>query len=123
MNKYVFWSALHKNISVAFNEPLTHYAGGDTFWRAMANLFEILKNCSPSLLAEESDLQARLKMYHETGIHKVEIFVGKEGDRYGIRCANSRSLLDASNEFEALKKFVAVRAKTSLVNTGEPEKP
>jgi len=100
----VFWSILHKNLNIALNENLSRYAQGDTFWQA------------------ESDFNARLKMYYETGINKVEIFVEKEGKRYAVKCANSSSFTDGKDEQEALMKYVEARAKTSLVNTGDPTK-
>jgi hypothetical protein len=121
MTKFVFWNILYKNISIALDEPLTHYARGDTFWQAISGLLEICRGCRPSPAAEESDLPARLKMYDEIGINKIEIFVDKAGDKFAVRCANSRSLLDAATELEALQKYVAVRGKTSLVNVGDPQ--
>ncbi len=122
MKRFIFWSVLHKNISIALTEDLSKYAQGETFWQAMLNLCETLQDLTSSSTIEESDLNARLRMYHETGINKVEIFVGKEGNRYAVKCANSRSFLDAKDIQEALRKYVAARAKTSFVNTGDPKK-
>ena len=118
MKKYVFWSILHKNANIALNEDLSKYAQGDTFWKAMLGLCEMLEDWTPSAVIEESDINNRLKMYYETGINKVEIFLEKEGDRYAVRCANSHSFINASTEKEALMKYVETRAKTSVVNTG-----
>jgi hypothetical protein len=118
MKKYVFWSILHKNANIALNEDLSKYAQGDTFWKAMLGLCEILQDWIPSAVTEESDINDRLKMYYETGINKVEIFLEKDADRYAVKCANSRSFISAANEKEALMKYVETRAKTSLVNTG-----
>ena len=118
MKKYIFWSILHKNANIALNEDLSKYAQGDTFWKAMLALCEMLKKWIPSAVAEESDINNRLKMYYETGINKVEIFLEKEGDRYAVKCANSRSFINATSEKEALMKYVEARAKTSVVNTG-----
>ncbi|UCC39284.1 MAG: hypothetical protein JSV96_16020 [Candidatus Aminicenantes bacterium] len=119
MKKYIFWSILHKNTNIALNEDLSKYAQGDTFWKAMLNLCEILKEWSPSAATEESDINQRLKMYYETGINKVELFVEKEGERYAVKCANSRSFINAATEKEALRKYIETRAKTSVVNTGD----
>jgi len=122
VKKYVFWSILYKNLNIALNENLSRYAQGDTFWQAMLNLCQVLQDFTPSDKIDESDFNARLKMYYETGINKIEIFVEKEGKRYAVKCANSRSLTDGMDEQEALMKYVEARAKTSLVNTGNPTK-
>jgi hypothetical protein len=122
MKKYVFWSALHKNSNIALNQDLSKYSQGETFWKAMLNLCEALRELTPSETTEECDFNARLKMYYETGINKIEIFVDKEGGRYSVKCANSRSFLEAKDEQEALMKYVEARAKTSSVNTGDPSK-
>lgn len=121
MKRFVFWSVLHKNISIALTEDLSKYAQGETFWKAMLNLCETLQELTSSDSAEESDFNVRLRMYYETGINKIEIFVGKEGDRYGVKCANSRSFIDAKSEREAIKRYVKAMAKTSSVNTGDPK--
>lgn len=118
MTKYIFWSVLHSNKNIALTEDLSKYAQGETFWKAVLSLCETLKEYVSSETTEESDFNARLKMYYETGINKVEIFVDKERNRYAVRCANSRSFIDAHDEREALLKYVGVRAKTSSVNTG-----
>lgn len=118
MKKYIFWSILHKNANIALNEDLSRYAQEDTFWKAMLALCEMLKEWIPSASTEESDINQRLKMYYETGINKVEIFVEEEGDQYAVKCANSRSFINATTEMEALMKYVEARAKTSVVNTG-----
>lgn len=118
MKKYIFWSILHKNANIALNEDLSNYAQGDTFWKAMLALCELLKEWIPSAVTEESDINNRLKMYYETGINKVEIFLKKDGHRYAVKCANSRSFINAATEKEALRKYVETRAKTSVVNTG-----
>jgi hypothetical protein len=120
MSKYVFWNAQHKNALIALTETLGRYALGETFWQALGHLLEAVPAPIPSATAEESDFAGRLRMYQETGIHKVEIFVEKNGSRFAVRCANSQSVLAAASEEEALRKYVAVRAKTSAVNTGEP---
>lgn len=88
----------------------------------MLNLGETLRELTPSETTEECDFNTRLKMYYETGINKIEIFVAKEEGRYAVKCANSRSFLDAKDEQEALMKYVEARAKTSAVNTGDPSK-
>ena len=122
MIKYIFWSVLHKNACIALTEDLSRYAQGETFWKALLNLCETLQECAPSGSNEESDFNARLKMYYETGINKVEIFVEKEEKCFAVRCSNSRSFIDTKNEQDALFKYVEVRAKTSDVNTGDPNK-
>lgn len=122
MTKYIFWSVLHKNDCIALTEDLSRYAQGETFWKALLNLCETLQECAPSGTNEESDFNARLKMYYETGVNKIEIFVEKEGKRFSVRCSNSRSFIDVETEQVALFKYVEVRAKTSDVNTGDPNK-
>jgi hypothetical protein len=120
LKKYIFWSVLHNNKNIALTEDLSKYAQGETFWKAVLSLCETLQECIPSSTMEESDFNARLKMYYETGVNKVEIFVEQENKRYAVRCANSRSFFDANDEQDALFKYVGVRAKTSSVNTGDP---
>jgi hypothetical protein len=120
LTKYIFWSILHNNKNIALTEDLSNYAQGETFWKAVLSLCETLGECIPSEMTEESDFNARLKMYYETGVNKVEILVEQESKRYTVRCANSRSFIDADNEQEALFKYVEIKAKTSSVNTGEP---
>jgi len=119
MRKYVFWSALHQHINIALTEDLTKYAQGETFWQAMQNLCETLKEWKPAADSEESDFNTRLKMYYETGINKAEILVEGNGSRFSVKCGNSKSSFDADSEEEAVVKYVSARAKTSVVNTGE----
>ena len=119
MKKFVFWNIIHNNQNIALTEDLSKYAQGDTFWQALQNLCETLKEWTPSFSTEKSDINSRLKMYHETGINKIELFVEEEKKRYVVKCANSRSFLNAKSEIDALKKYVDTRAKTSVVNTGE----
>jgi len=119
MRKFVFWSVLHKNRCIALNEDLSKYAQGDTFWKAMQSLCETLSEWTPSQLSEESDINKRLKMYYETGINMVELLVAAEnGKRFAVRCANSRSFLEAEDEIDALMKYVETRAKTSVIDPG-----
>lgn len=120
MKKFVFWSVLNLHRNIALTEDLSRYAQGDTFWQAMLNLSETLREWLPSGQLEETDINLRLKMYNETGINKVELFVKKEGSRYAVRCTNSKSFIDADSEKDALIKYIAVRARTSVVNKGEP---
>ncbi|HUU51983.1 MAG TPA: hypothetical protein VMW92_03055 [Candidatus Heimdallarchaeota archaeon] len=120
MKKYVFWSVLNQHTNIALTEDLSKYARGETFWQAMLNLSETLREWLPSKQIEETDINSRLKMYNETGINKVELIVDKERDRYAVRCANSRSFVEADSEQDALMKYIATRSKTSVVNTGEP---
>jgi hypothetical protein len=119
VTKYVFWNVLNLHVNVALNENLSKYARGETFWQAMQNLGETLFEWTPSSSSEETGVSDRLKMYHETGINKIEIFVDKDGDRFGVRCANSRSLIAAKSEKEAAMAYIEARAKTSKINTGE----
>lgn len=118
MKKYVFWSAIHKNRCIALNEDLSQYAQGETFWKAMQSLCETLKEWVPSRTSEENDINRRLKMYYETGINMVELFVGQDGKRYAVKCANSKSFLEAADEIDALMKYVETRAKTSVIDPG-----
>jgi hypothetical protein len=119
VSKYTFWSILQQHVNVALTEDLSHYAQGETFWQAMRNLCEMLPECPPSETPGEIDINLRLRMYQETGINRVEIFVDREADRFAVKCANSRSHIEAGSEQEALKKYVAAKAKTSVVATGE----
>lgn len=119
MAKYVFWSVLNQHANVALTENLSHYALGSTFWQAMLSLSEILQDWIPSEREEETNVNRRLMMYSETGINRIEIFVEGEGGRFSVRCANSSSHIEAPSEQDALKKYISVRAKTSVVNTGE----
>jgi hypothetical protein len=118
MKKYVFWSVIHKNKCIALTEDLSKYAQGETFWQAMLSLCETLKEWVTSPSIEESDINKRLKMYYETGINMVELFVEKEGSRFGVKCANSKSFLEAVDEIDALMKYVETRAKTSVIDPG-----
>ena len=65
------------------------------------------------------DIKARLKMYYETGINKIEILIDKEHDRYAVSCSNTKSFIRASSEQEALMKYVDAKAESSRVNTGD----
>ena len=118
MKKFVFWSIIHNNKCIALTEDLSKYAQGETFWQAMLSLCETLKEWIPSPSTEESDINKRLKMYYETGINMVELFVEEEGKRYSVKCANSKSFLEASDEIDALMKYVETRAKTSVIDPG-----
>jgi len=84
----------------------------------MLSLVETLKEWLPSKTAEESDINKRLKMYYETGINMVELFVEEEGSRYTVKCANSRSFLEAADEVDALMKYLEIRAKPSVIDPG-----
>jgi hypothetical protein len=86
----------------------------------MLNLSETLREWLPSKQTEETDIDSRLKMYNETGINKVELFVEKQEDRYAVSCTNSRSFMEADSEQDALTKYIATRSITSVINTGEP---
>ena len=123
MKKFVFWNILNKHLNVALTEDLSKYATGATFWQAMMNLAETLQEWIPSGSTEETEINHRLKMYNETGINKVELIVSQEGDRYAVKCANSRSFFEAGSEEVALEKFISTRAKTSIVNKGEVLNP
>ncbi|MBN1274556.1 MAG: hypothetical protein JXB26_20025 [Candidatus Aminicenantes bacterium] len=120
MRKYIFWAVIHKNKNIALNEDLSRYAQGETFWQAMQNLADVLKRWDASSSSDGSDIGERLRMYNETGINKIEIFIEQGKSRFSIKCANSQSFINASSEEEALSKYIAVKAKTSVVNTGEP---
>lgn len=119
MNKYIFWSVIHKNKNIALNEDLSHYASGDTFWQAMQGLAGVLKEWKSSQSPDGSDIGRRLLMYQETGINKVEIFIEREKELFSIKCANSRSYIVAPSEQDALAKYIDAKAKTSVVNTGQ----
>lgn len=119
MKKFVFWSVIHNHTNIALTEDFSSYAQGDTFWQAMQNLSETLKEMTPSTDPAESDINKRLKMYHETGINKIEIFVDQEGKKFGVKCANTRSFIAADSEKDALDKYIATKARTSVINTGE----
>lgn len=121
MSKFVFWGIPFKNRIVAFNQDLSRYALGETFWQAMGELCRSGTAWAPDTAEDESALPERLRMYHETGVHKVEIFVEEDDRRWSVRCANSRSFVPAASRDEALVKYVETRALTSRVNTGETE--
>jgi len=118
MNKYVFWSIVHKNKCVALNEDLSKYAQGDTFWKALLNLCETNKKFSPSPNIKQSPMNQRIKMYYETGLNKVEIFVQKEKSRFSVKCSNSKSFLKAPDEQKALMKYIRSRADKSVIDPG-----
>jgi hypothetical protein len=118
MKKYVFWSVIHQNNCIALTENLSRYAQGETFWKAMLSLCETINEWIPSPLTDESDINRRLKMYYETGINMVELFVEQEGKRFAVKCANSKSFLEAADEIDALMKYVETRAKTSVIDPG-----
>ena len=122
MKKYTFWSIIHKNTNIAFNEDLSKYSPGETFWQAMQSLCGTLNRWTPSADVEECDINTRLKIFYETGVNKVEIFIEEEGGRFAIKCANSRSFIEAGSGQEALSKYVENKARTSVVNVGEPAK-
>ncbi len=109
------------HVNVALTEDLSKYAQGDTFWLAMLNLAETLSEWIPSSSIEESPVSDRLKMYQDTGINKIEMIVSRDGDQFGVQCANSRSFFKADSEEEALMAYIETRAKTSKINTGESE--
>jgi predicted RNase H-like HicB family nuclease len=119
MKKFVFWSILHKHTNIALTEDLSKYAQGETFWKAMQNLVETLRDWTPSSVTEENDINSRLKMYYETGINKVEILIEKENDKYAVACSNTRSFIKANSEQEALMKYVEAKAQSSKINTGD----
>lgn len=119
MKKFVFWGIIHNNWNIAFNENLSRYAQGETFWKAMKNLTTALNDYPPSTGDEETDITRRQKMFYETGVNLVEIFVGPDGEKFAVKCANSRSLFDARDEKDAICKYIERRADTSRVNSGE----
>lgn len=119
MKKYVFWNVLKDHTNIALTEDLSHYAQGDTFWQALQNLSETLKDWIESQSTGETELNSRLKLFNETGINKIEIFVEAEKKRFAVRCANSRCVVKAPDEKNAVIQYISTRAKTSVVNTGE----
>ncbi len=118
MNKYVFWSLLHKNTCVALNEDLSHYAQGETFWKALLNLCETMKKCEPSQNQKQSPMDQRIKMFYETGLNKVEILVDENKDCFSIKCSNSQSLIKTKNEQKAVMKYIRSRAEKSVIDPG-----
>ena len=119
MKKYVFWGMTQQNHHIAFNEDLSHYARGDTFWRAVKSLCDTMPPPVASTTSDETDIGRRLLMFQETGVNKVEVFVEADGDGFAVRCANSRSRLEAGDVVDALLIYVDRRAETARVNTGE----
>ena len=119
MSKYTFWGVLHKHMNVALTEDLSQYATGETFWQAMLNLIETQPENKATDNENEFDINARLRMYHETGINRVEIVVSQEEKGFSVRCANTRSRIAAGSEQDALHKYISTKARTSVVNTGE----
>ncbi len=118
MKKFVFWSILNGHTNIALTENLSKYAQGETFWQAMQNLAETLKEWVPSSNQEETNINFRLRMYNETGINKIEIFVDHDRQRFGVKSGNTRSFIEAESEIDALMKYIEVKARTSVVNTG-----
>jgi len=118
MNKYVFWSFVHKNKCVALNQDLSQYAQGDTFWKALLNLCETRNKLTPSQNPKPSLMNQRIKMYYETGLNKVEILVKKEKDCFSVLCSNSKSFIKASSEPKALMKYIQSRAEKSVIDPG-----
>lgn len=118
MNKYVFWSLIHKNTCVALNEDLSRYAQGETFWKALFNLCATKKKFIPSPNPKQSPMNKRIKMYYETGLNKVEIFVGLEKNGYSVKCSNSKSFLKVPDEHKALRKYIQSRAEQSVIDPG-----
>jgi hypothetical protein len=45
--------------------------------------------------------------------------VESDGDRFTVQCANSRSRITADSARDALRRYIAHRAKTTVVNRGE----
>jgi hypothetical protein len=119
MNKYVFWGVIHNNWNIAFDETLSHYAQGETFWKAMKRLVAEIPELKPSPTADETDLLHRQKMFFETGVNRVEILIEVQGPKFAVTCANSKSLFEARDEREALCMYIERRADTSRVNNGE----
>ncbi|MFC2157446.1 hypothetical protein ACFLT9_06380 [Acidobacteriota bacterium] len=119
MKKYVFWNVLKDHTNIALTEDLSQYAQGDTFWQALRNLSETLKDWVESLSTEETDINSRMKLFRETGINKIEILVEAEKKKYSVNCANSRCVIKAPDERSAVIQYISTRAKTSVVNTGE----
>jgi len=118
MNKYVFWSLLHKNTCVALNEDLSHYAQGETFWKALLDLCETIKKCEPSQNKKQSPMDQRIKMFYETGLNKVEIMVEQNKNGFSIKCSNSKSSINTKNEHKALMKYIRSRAEKSVIDPG-----
>jgi len=118
MNKYVFWSLLHKNTCVALNEDLSRYARGETFWKALLNLCETMKEYVPSQNSEQSQMDQRIKMFYETGLNKVEILVEKDHNGSSIECSNSKSSVITKKEHEALMKYIRSRSEKSVIDPG-----
>jgi hypothetical protein len=118
MNKYVFWSLIHKKTCVALNENLSRYAQGDTFWKALLNLCETNNKFLPSPHPKPSPMNQRIKMFYETGLNKVEILVEKKKNRFSVQCSNSKSFLTAPNEQKALMKYIQSRAEKSVIDPG-----
>lgn len=116
MTKYVFWSLRHDGASIALTENLHRYAQGKTAWQALQHLCETLEHWSAAADNTETPFQARLKMFQETGIHKIEVFVDHHGSQYQISSAGVRSTILAESEREALLKYLDIMAANSLQN-------
>lgn len=116
MTKYLFWSVRHDGASIVLTENLHRYARGKTAWQALQHLCETLQHWSAAADAAETSFQARLKMFQETGIHKIEIFITRSGSHYQISSAGVRSTIQAESEREALLKYLDIMAVNSLQN-------
>lgn len=116
MKKFVFWCTRHNNSNIVLTENLEKYAQGKTAWQALQHLCETLQQFVPAASIDESDFNKRLKMFHETGINKIEIFIEKENSKYSVHSAGVRSFIESDDEQSALVKFAEMMALNSLEN-------
>lgn len=116
MKKFVFWSTRHAGKDIVLTEDLGRYAQGKTAWEALFFLAETLKTWQPATDTTESDFNQRLKMYQETGLNKIEIFLEYLDGKYAVRSTGVRSAIKADSEQHALLKYLELMAANSLEN-------
>ena len=117
-NRYSFFGLVFRNQHIVFNGDLSKYGQGETFWRSLQNLADALKAFSADTAAEETPMDRRIRMFQETGINRIEIFVEKRPDGFWVRCTNSSFRVKAADEIAALREYIDKRAQTSRVNDG-----
>jgi len=117
--RYLFWGVQHGRRTIALLEDLTAWAEGETFWQALGHLSKSQSVFTPSAEGEETGAAKRYRLFQETGIQQVEIFVCLNQGVYEVSCANSRSRLSTADGEGALREYIRIRAETSTVNRGD----
>lgn len=116
MKKLLFWATRHERKNIAFTGDLAKYAPGDSLWQAILNLCEIHGLPAAVEDSQESDMDFRLKMFRETGVLKVEVFIEERAGKFAIRYSNTASIIDEKDEKLAVFKYLDIMARNSLEN-------